>query len=158
MKISFITATFNSGKTIVDTMESVLSQTYTDFEYLVIDGGSSDDTIEKVKSYEPRFGDRLRWISEKDRGIYDAMNKGIKMATGDVVGILNSDDYYTDIDILQTVADTFKSNNHIDALYGDIHFVRDGSPDKCVRYYSSRMFSPFLVEIWFHASASFFLL
>lgn len=111
MKISFITATFNSGKTIVDTMESVLSQTYTDFEYLVIDGSSSDDTIEKVKSYEPRFGDRLRWISEKDRGIYDAMNKGIKMATGDVVGILNSDDYYTDIDILQTVADTFKNNN-----------------------------------------------
>ena len=147
--ISFITATFNSDKTIVDTMESVLSQTYTDFEYLVIDGGSFDDTIEKVKSYEPRFGDRLRWISEKDRGIYDAMNKGIKMATGDVVGILNSDDYYTDIDILQTVADTFKSNNHIDALYGDIHFVRDGSPDKCVRYYSSRMFSPFWLRFGF---------
>ena len=74
MKISIITATFNSGKTIVDTMVSVLRQTYTDFEYLVIDGGSSDDTIEKVKSYQSRFGDRLRWISEKDRGIYDAMN------------------------------------------------------------------------------------
>ena len=134
MKISIITATFNSGKTIVDTMVSVLRQTYTDFEYLVIDGGSSDDTIEKVKSYEPRFGDRLRWISEKDRGIYDAMNKGIKMATGDVVGILNSDDYYTDIDILQTVADSFENNNRLDALYGDIHFVRNGTPDKCVRY------------------------
>ena len=149
MKISIITATFNSGKTIVDTMESVLSQTYTDFEYLVIDGGSSDDTIEKVKSYEPRFGDRLRWISEKDRGIYDAMNKGIKMTTGDVVGILNSDDYYTDIDILQTVADSFENNNHLDALYGDIHFVRDGAPDKCVRYYSSRMFSPFWLRFGF---------
>ena len=149
MKISFITATFNSGKTIVDTMESVLSQTYTDFEYLVIDGGSSDDTIEKVKSYEPRFGDRLRWISEKDRGIYDAMNNGIKMTTGDVVGILNSDDYYTDIDILQTVADSFENNNHLDALYGDIHFVRDGAPDKCVRYYSSRMFSHFWLRFGF---------
>lgn len=149
MKISIITATFNSGKTIVDTMVSVLRQTYTNFEYLVIDGGSSDDTIEKVKSYEPRFGDRLRWISEKDRGIYDAMNKGIKMATGDVVGILNSDDYYTDIDILQTVADSFENNNRLDALYGDIHFVRDGSPDKCVRYYSSRMFSPFWLRFGF---------
>ena len=149
MKISIITATFNSGKTIVDTMVSVLRQTYTNFEYLVIDGGSSDDTIEKVKSYEPRFGGRLRWISEKDRGIYDAMNKGIKMATGDVVGILNSDDYYTDIDILQTVADTFKNNNQLDALYGDIHFVRDGAPDKCVRYYSSRMFSPFWLRFGF---------
>ena len=149
MKISIITATFNSGKTIVDTMVSVLRQTYTDFEYLVIDGGSSDDTIEKVKSYQSRFGDRLRWISEKDRGIYDAMNKGIKMATGDVVGILNSDDYYTDIDILQTVADTFKNNNQLDALYGDIHFVRDGAPDKCVRYYSSRMFSPFWLRFGF---------
>lgn len=149
MKISIITATFNSGKTIVDTMESVLRQTYTDFEYLVIDGGSSDDTIEKVKSYQSRFGDRLRWISEKDRGIYDAMNKGIKMATGDVVGILNSDDYYTDIDILQTVTDTFENNNQLDALYGDIHFVRDGSPDKCVRYYSSRMFSPFWLRFGF---------
>lgn len=158
MKISFITATFNSGKTIVDTMESVLSQTYTDFEYLVIDGGSSDDTIEKVKSYEPRFGDRLRWISEKDRGIYDAMNKGIKMTTGDVVGILNSDDYYTDIDILQTVADSFENNNHLDALYGDIHFVRDGAPDKCVRYYSSRMFSPFWLRFGFMpAHPSFFV-
>ena len=149
MKISFITATFNSGKTIVDTMESVLSQTYTDFEYLVIDGGSSDDTIEKVKSYEPRFGDRLRWISEKDRGIYDAMNNGIKMTTGDVVGILNSDDYYTDIDILQTVADSFENNNHLDALYGDIHFIRDGNPQKCVRYYSSRMFRPFWLRFGF---------
>lgn len=149
MKISIITATYNSGKTIVDTMESVLRQTYTDFEYLVIDGGSSDDTIEKVKSYQSRFGDRLRWISEKDRGIYDAMNKGIKMATGDVVGILNSDDYYTDIDILQTVTDTFENNNQLDALYGDIHFVRDGSPDKCVRYYSSRMFSPFWLRFGF---------
>lgn len=139
MKISIITATFNSGKTIVDTMVSVLRQTYTNFEYLVIDGGSSDDTIEKVKSYQSRFGDRLRWISEKDRGIYDAMNKGIKMATGDVVGILNSDDYYTNIDILQTVADSFENNNRLDALYGDIHFVRDGTPDKCVRYYSSRL-------------------
>lgn len=149
MKISIITATFNSGKTIVETMESVLRQNYTDFEYLVIDGGSTDDTMEKVKTYQPRFGARLKWISEKDRGIYDAMNKGVKMATGDVVGILNSDDYYTDIDILETVVASFESNKRLDAIYGDIHFVKDGVPDKCVRYYSSRLFSPFGLRFGF---------
>ena len=149
MKISIITATFNSGNTIVDTMESVLRQTYTDFEYLVIDGGSSDDTIEKVKSFQSRFGDRLRWISEKDRGIYDAMNKGIKMATGDVVGILNSDDYYTDNNVLETVANAFAHESDIDAVYGDIHFIKDGISDKCVRYYSSRLFRPFWLRFGF---------
>nr|WP_302965413.1 glycosyltransferase family 2 protein [uncultured Prevotella sp.] len=148
MMISIITATFNSAKTLKDTIQSVLRQTNKDFEYLIIDGGSTDETIDIVKSYESEFSGRLKWVSEKDQGIYDAMNKGIKMASGDVVGILNSDDYFTSDDILQTVDNAFKSHE-IDAIYGDIHFIRDGAPDKCVRYYSSRMFSPFWLRFGF---------
>lgn len=146
--ISIITATFNSAKTLKDTIQSVLRQTNKDFEYLIIDGGSTDDTIDIVKSYESEFSGRLKWVSEKDQGIYDAMNKGIKMASGDVVGILNSDDYFTSDDILQTVDNAFKSHE-IDAIYGDIHFIRDGNPQKCVRYYSSRMFRPFWLRFGF---------
>lgn len=146
--ISIITATFNSARTLKDTIQSVLRQTNKDFEYLIIDGGSTDETIDIVKSYESEFSGRLKWVSEKDQGIYDAMNKGIKMASGDVVGILNSDDYFTSDDILQTVADAFKCQE-IDAIYGDIHFIRDGNPQKCIRYYSSRMFRPFWLRFGF---------
>lgn len=146
--ISIITATFNSAKTLKDTIQSVLRQTNKDFEYLIVDGGSTDETIDIVKSYESEFSGRLKWVSEKDKGIYDAMNKGIKMASGDVVGILNSDDYFTSDDILQTVADAFK-RQEIDAIYGDIHFIRDGNPKKCIRYYSSRMFRPFWLRFGF---------
>lgn len=146
--ISIITATFNSARTLKDTIQSVLRQTNKDFEYLIIDGGSTDETIDIVKSYESEFSGRLKWVSEKDQGIYDAMNKGIKMASGDVVGILNSDDYFTSDDILQTVDNAFKSHE-IDAIYGDIHFIRDGNPQKCVRYYSSRMFRPFWLRFGF---------
>ena len=146
--ISIITATFNSAKTLKDTIQSVLRQTNKDFEYLIIDGGSTDETIDIVKSYESEFSGRLKWVSEKDQGIYDAMNKGIKIASGDVVGILNSDDYFTSDDILQTVDNAFKSHE-IDAIYGDIHFIRDGNPQKCVRYYSSRMFRPFWLRFGF---------
>ena len=146
--ISIITATFNSAKTLKDTIQSVLRQTNKDFEYLIIDGGSTDETIDIVKSYESEFSGRLKWVSEKDQGIYDAMNKGIKMASGDVVGILNSDDYFTSDDILQKVDNAFKSHE-IDAIYGDIHFIRDGNPQKYVRYYSSRMFRPFWLRFGF---------
>lgn len=139
MKISIITATYNSGKTLRDTLESVLEQTYGDFEHLVIDGGSSDDTLDIVKEYAPRYAGRLRWISERDKGIYDAMNKGIALATGEVVGILNSDDFYTSPEVLTEVA-MVMADRTIDAVYGDVHYVRDGQLDKCVRYYSSRLF------------------
>lgn len=146
--ISIITATYNSAKTINDTIKSVFCQTNKDFEYIIVDGGSTDETIDIVKSYESEFFGRLKWVSEKDKGIYDAMNKGIKMASGDIIGILNSDDYYTSDDILQTIADAFKCQN-VDAIYGDIHFIKDGVPDKCVRYYSSRLFSPFWLRFGF---------
>ena len=145
------------GKTIRHTVESVLRQTYPDYEYIVVDGGSIDNSIDVVKEYQVAFKGRLKWISEQDKGIYDAMNKGIRIATGDVVGILNSDDFYTDENVLQTVADNFV-NHSVDAVYGDIHFVREGNLDKCVRYYSSRLFSPFWLRFGFMPAPSFLLL
>ena len=139
MKISVITATYNSGKTVRDTIESVLRQTYKDIEYIIVDGQSKDDTIEIVRSYESQFGERIRYVSEPDKGIYDAMNKGIAMATGDIIGILNSDDFYTSDDVLEQVARVM-SDAEVDAVYGDVHYVNDDHLDKCVRYYTSRPF------------------
>ena len=139
MTISVITATYNSGATLRDTLESVLRQNFRDFEHIVVDGGSKDNTLAIVREYEPLYGGRLRWVCELDKGIYDAMNKGIRMAMGDVVGILNSDDFYTSNDVLECVAKAMSDPN-VDAVYGDVHFVRDGDLSRCTRYYTSRPF------------------
>lgn len=146
MKISVVTATWNSGVTLRDTIESVLSQTYSDIEYIVVDGASQDNTIDIIRELEPRFCGRMKWISEPDRGIYDAMNKGISMATGDVVGILNSDDFFTDRHVIEKIADGIEG---VDAVYGDIHFVKPDNLNKCVRYYSSRSFRPWQMRFGF---------
>lgn len=158
MKISIITATWNSGKTVRDTIESVLGQTYKDIEYLIVDGASKDDTMSVVKSYEDAFEGRLRYVSEPDKGIYDAMNKGIAMATGDVVGILNSDDFYTSADVVETIARTFDgAGGELDAVYGDIHYVEDSDLTKCVRYYSSAGFKRAKMRMgWMPAHPSFY--
>lgn len=139
MKISIITATYNSGGTIASTLESVLSQTHNDYELIIIDGASGDNTLEVVEAYRERFGGRMRCVSEPDKGIYDAMNKGIAMATGDVVGILNSDDFYTAPHVLERV-NALMSQGDVDAVYGDVHFVHPGNLHKQVRYYSSKPF------------------
>lgn len=149
MKVSIITASFNSAKTLGDTLESILRQTYDNFELIVVDGLSTDDSMNIIKEYEPLFKGKMRWISETDKGTYDAMNKGICMATGDIVGILNSDDYYSSDNILERVVYEFQEDNRIDALYGDVHFIHDGKPDKCVRYYSSAIFRPWLLRFGF---------
>lgn len=149
MTISIITATYNSGRTIADTIRSVLAQTYKDIEYWIIDGASTDCTVDIARSYEPQFKGKMHIISQPDKGLYDAMNKGIAMATGDIIGILNSDDYFTSDDAIETIARTFKENSDIDATYGDIHFINDGKPEKCVRYYSSALFSPWLLRLGF---------
>lgn len=148
MKISIITATYNSGKTVGDTLKSVLAQTYHDYELLVVDGASKDNTLEVVKKMEPLFEGRMRYISEPDKGIYDAMNKGIRMATGDVIGILNSDDFYTSDDALACIAWTLE-NEKVDAVYGDIHYVDDEDLKKCVRYYSSKPFRRWMMRLGF---------
>lgn len=141
MKISVITTTYNSEATLRDTMRSVLEQSHADVEYIIVDGGSTDGTLDVIKEFEPLFNGRLIWESEPDHGIYDAMNKGIRMATGDIVGTLNSDDFFTSKDILQYVSEAL-SHNDIDAVYGDVHFVRPDSLTKTMRYYSSRLFRP----------------
>lgn len=149
MKISIITATWNSASTVRDTFDSVLRQVYTDYEYIVVDGASKDETVEIIREYEPRFEGRMRWVSEPDKGIYDAMNKGISMATGDVVGILNSDDFYTSFDVLQAIARRFEKYPDIDAVYGDVKYVEWDDTTRMLRYYSSRMFRRWLMRLGF---------
>ncbi len=141
MKISIITTTYNSEATIRDTIESVLAQTWKDIEYIVIDGASRDSTAAIVQSYVETFGDRLVFQSEPDQGIYDAMNKGLNLATGDVIGILNSDDFFSSPTILETVAEVMQ-NKEFDAVYGDVHYVSPNNLKRCVRYYSSKSFTP----------------
>ena len=127
--VSIVTVTYNSEETLGATMESVLGQTCTEIEYLIVDGASTDGTVAVAESYRERMerkGIRLRIVSEKDRGIYDAMNKGIRMATGDVIGILNSDDWY-EPDAVETVLTEFGKGG-CDLLFSDIRLHRaDGS-------------------------------
>lgn len=136
MKISIITATYNSEKTLKDTLESVLNQTYQDYEHIIIDGISKDNTMKIVKEYEKRYNGRLKYISEKDTGLYDAMNKGIKMATGDVIGILNSDDKYANENVLQTIVDKFKETN-CDGTYANLIFMDEETMTKPKRIWKS---------------------
>lgn len=145
VKISIITPCFNSAATLVDTIESVLSQSYGDIEHVIVDGGSSDDTVEIIRRYEPRYEGRLRWVSEPDKGIYDAMNKGIRMASGDVVGILNSDDFFTSPEIAAFIARNIDGHQ---AVYGDVCYFSD-TTRKVVRYYSSRAFRPWQMRFGF---------
>lgn len=156
MKISVVTVSHNSESTILSTLESVLAQSYADYELIIVDGASSDGTMEVVREFEPRFGDKLRYISEPDSGIYDGMNKGIAMASGDVIGFLNSDDYFTSNDILQKVANALICSD-VDAVYGDVHYVRSTNLNRCVRYYSSKRFRPWKMLMgWMPAHPSFY--
>ena len=148
MKISIITVTYNSASTLRDTIESVLAQTYRDIEYIIVDGLSKDNTMDIVREYEPKFNGRMRYVSERDSGLYDAMNKGIKMATGEIVGIINSDDFYHRSDIIQLVAETM-SDERVQAVYGDVRFVNPNDLNTTVRYYSSRIFRPSLFRFGF---------
>jgi len=154
MKISIITATYNSSAYISDCVNSVNNQTYSNIEHIIIDGASKDNTLEIINSIPNRV---TKIVSEPDKGIYDAMNKGIKLATGDVIGILNSDDFFTSDDVIQYVVDTFNKND-IDALYGDVHFVNPDDLSKIVRYYSSAIFKPSLFRFGFMpAHPSFYM-
>ncbi len=148
MKISIITAAYNSGATLRDTMKSVLAQDYQDWEHIIVDGASSDNSLEIIREMEPLYKGRMKWISEPDKGIYDAMNKGIAMATGDVIGILNSDDFFSAPDVLSSIASVLKDPS-IEAVYGDIHYVHPENLKKCVRYYSSSRFVPWQMKLGF---------
>lgn len=125
MKISIITVCYNSEKTIRRTIESVLKQKYDEVEYILVDGSSKDPTVAIIEEYEPKFiyrGYQYRYVSEPDKGMYDAMNKGIKMCTGDIIGILNSDDWYEE-DALHDVMEAVEKNPHADIYMGAINVL-----------------------------------
>jgi glycosyltransferase involved in cell wall biosynthesis len=132
MKISIITVSFNSAKTIRQTIESVLAQDYDDLEYIVIDGASKDGTVEILKS----FGDKIKFISEPDKGIYDALNKGVKMATGEIIGTIGGDDFYPNSHVISHIANAFEDAK-TDAVYGDKQYVNMGDDETIVRYWRS---------------------
>ncbi len=142
MKISIITVTHNSEKTLQKTIESVTSQTYPHIEHILVDGASTDGTVDLIKKSLPLVGvSSSQWISEPDKGMYDALNKGIKMASGNIIGILNSDDRFHDEFILGQVAKAFE-DPEIDAIYGDIRFVHPNNTKRTQRYYSSKHWNP----------------
>ena len=178
MKVTLITVCFNSAATLSTAIDSVLSQKGVDIEYIIVDGGSTDGTVEILKVYEKKFLNlstfqpfNFRWLSEKDSGMYDAINKGIKMATGDVVGILNADDVLASDDTLAHIAELFSRNRlrrgyggqeerkdrkddsrveHVDCVYADIRFVKEGESVEAVRkaetvrYCSAKRWRPWM--------------
>ena len=133
MKISVITATYNRGKTVERAINSVKNQNYSNVELIVVDGASVDDTVSKVRAL---LGINDIFVTENDNGIYDALNKGIDLSTGDVIGFLHSDDIYFDDKVLSKVARIFSDDN-IDVVYGDACFFREGNVDKIIRVYRS---------------------
>ena len=137
MKFSLITVTFNSGMTLRDTIQSVLSQSYDDIEYIIIDGLSTDDTMDIIKEYEPQFSGRMHWVSEEDCGLYDAMNKGFNYATGDIIGIINSDDLLADPTAIAKVVRCFETDETIDAVYADLYYVSRFDTSKIIRHWVS---------------------
>lgn len=137
MKISVITVSFNSARTIEDTIKCVLEQTYHNIEYIVVDGASKDGTLHIVQKYKDQI---TKIISEPDNGIYDAMNKGIRLATGDVVAFLNADDFYVGSKVLEKVAEAFQENN-TDSVYGDLCYVSQEDSAKIIRYWKAGTFT-----------------
>ena len=133
MTISVITISYNSAETIEETILSVLNQSYKDIEYIIIDGGSEDGTLDILKKYKKDF---KKMIIEKDRGIYDAMNKGLKHSTGDIVGFLNSDDMFYDKNAVKTIAENFIDQNTLYS-YGDLIYVDRKNINQVVRFWKS---------------------
>ena len=154
MKISIITVCYNSVQTIGETLDSVTAQTHPDTEHIVVDGASTDGTLEVVK----RRGKHVtRLISEPDHGIYDAMNKGLRLATGDIIGFLNADDVYADTGVLARVSATMEAES-LDALFGDAEFFSPDRPDRPLRRYRSERFRPERIAWgWMPAHPALFL-
>jgi len=154
MKISIITVCYNSAKTIGCTFRSVREQTFGEIEHIVIDGGSSDSTLDVVSTEGPHVS---ILISEKDSGIYDAMNKGIANATGEIIGFINADDFYASLDVLSKVASVFEDLN-VDACYGDLCYVLQDDASTVVRYWKSCRFNPGAFEVgWCPPHPTFFV-
>ena len=153
MKISIITVCLNNAKTIEDAIKSVLAQSYDDIEYIIIDGGSADETLSIIKKYENEI---TRYISEPDKGVYDALNKGLKLATGEVVGFLHADDFYATTETIEKIARVFERNK-VDCLWGDLVYVGKENTEKIIRYWKSGKYKKNLFKRgWMPAHPTFF--
>lgn len=151
---TIVTVSFNNQKTIEQTIRSVLSQTFRSFELLVIDGGSTDGTLEILES----FKSKISWISEPDNGIYDAMNKGWQRANGQWIAYLNADDFYENERVLENLKITIENNPNAWAMYGDLAYVDSSETNKVVRYWKSGSFSPASFKWgWMPPHPTFFL-
>ena len=154
MKVSIITVCYNSEATLEDTLRSVKQQDHSGIEHIVIDGGSSDKTLSILEKHKSSIA---KLVSEKDRGIYFAINKGIAMATGDIVGILHSDDFYASDRVISRVVREFTSRGK-DSVYGDLQYVSRENPEKVVRYWKSEAFDPRLfLKGWMPSHPTFFV-
>jgi len=154
MKVSVITSVYNNKETIEDAIKSVLSQTYENIEYVVVDGGSSDGTLDIIEKYKDQI-DVL--VSEPDKGIYDGLNKGLDLATGDIVAFLHSDDLYADEHTIEHVASVFEKED-VDGVYGDLIYTPKEDTSKVLRYWKSKDFHPDLLKQgWMPAHPTFFL-
>jgi glycosyltransferase involved in cell wall biosynthesis len=132
MKVSIITICYNSEETIRDTVESILKQSYPDIEYILVDGNSKDTTLSIIESYEPSFKGRMKWVSEPDKGLFDAMNKGLKIATGEIIGFINSDDFLIDELVVEDVVEKIMASS-ADLLYANLYYVDRDNPQKILR-------------------------
>lgn len=137
MKISIITVCYNAERYIADALTSVRAQSHPDIEHIVVDGCSSDSTLAIVRAYGPE-----RVVSEPDKGLYDAMNKGVAMAAGEVIGILNADDFYRDDHVVARVAALFERHPDVDMIYGNVEFVMPDDTSRMIRFYDARHFRP----------------
>ena len=154
LNVSIITVCYNSSKTIVDTIRSVNIQTYPNIEHIFVDGLSLDNTVELIRRNSNRNN---LIISEKDKGLYDAINKGISNAGGDVIGILHSDDFFNSPDIILDLVTKIQKEN-LDAIYGDLQYVNETNTNKTVRYWKSCEFTPRLIKKgWMPAHPTLFL-
>ncbi len=153
MKISIITVVYNSAATIEDTIMSVAAQTYQDVEHIVVDGASTDGTLSVIHRHMDKI---KRFISEPDKGIYDAMNKGIRLATGDVIGFLNADDIYADNSVFEKAAEVF-ADSSVDACYADLVYVSYNNLNRVIRYWKSQKYRDGLFKRgWMPAHPTFF--
>ncbi len=137
MKVSIITVVYQNREFLSNAIDSVLGQVYDDIEYIVVDGGSKDGSVELIKSY----GDKIsKFISESDDGMYDALNKGISMATGDIIALLNSDDFYVNRFVISQAVEAFKKYN-CDAIYGNLYYVNNSQVEKIIRTWDAGIYN-----------------
>ncbi len=154
MRVTIITAVINNKIYIEDCIKSLLNQTHRNIEYIIIDGGSADGTIEIIKKYENKV---TKWISEPDKGIYDALNKGIRLAQGEIIGFLHADDVYASDKVIEKVADIFTKYN-VDSCYGDLFYVDKNNPEKIIRYWKSNPYKEGLFRKgWMPPHPTFFV-